>query len=103
MNHTVNLNQKDILIFLKNLFGTKRTVSIDSDTILNYKLFRFLFLPFFYSSTLSVFDIKMNIECKGVRSIYCRLADQLNSDKVQFHFYPRIKMEHLILRRVKTA
>ena len=34
------LDQKDI-IFLKNLFGTKRTVSVDSDTILYYKLFRF--------------------------------------------------------------
>ena len=33
--------QKDIIIFLKNLFGTKRTVSVDSDTILYYKLFRF--------------------------------------------------------------
>ena len=28
------LNQKDILIFLKNLFGTNRTVSVDFDTIL---------------------------------------------------------------------
>ena len=35
------LNQKDIIIFLKNLFGTKRTFSVDSDTILYYKLFRF--------------------------------------------------------------
>ena len=78
MNHTVNLNQKDILIFLKNLFGTKRTVSIDSDTILNYKLFRFLFLPFFYSSALSVFDIKMKIECKGVRSIYYSVKTRTN-------------------------
>ena len=57
------LNQKDI-IFLKNLFGTKRTASVDSDTILHYKLFPF-FLPFFYSSALSVFDIKMKIEYKG--------------------------------------
>ena len=39
-------NQKDIIIFLKNLFGTKRTVSVDSDTIFYYKLFRF-FPPFF--------------------------------------------------------
>ena len=39
------LDQKDI-IFLKNLFGTKRTVSVDSDTILHYKLFPF-FPPFF--------------------------------------------------------
>ena len=28
------LNQKDILIFLKNLFGTKHTVSVKFDTIL---------------------------------------------------------------------
>ena len=28
------LNQKDILIFLKNVFGTKRTVSVKIDTIL---------------------------------------------------------------------
>ena len=40
------LSQKDIIIFLKNLFGTKRTVSVDSDTILYYKLFRFS-LPIF--------------------------------------------------------
>ena len=33
---------KDIISYLKNLFGTKRTVSVDSDTILYYKLFRFL-------------------------------------------------------------
>ena len=53
------LNQKDIIIFLKNRLGIKLTVSVDSDTILNYKLFCFLFLPFSYSSALSVFDIKM--------------------------------------------
>ena len=70
--------KKDILIFLKNLFGTKRTVSVDSDTILNYKLFRFLFLPFFYSSPLSVFDIKMKIECKGVRTIYYSVKTRTN-------------------------
>ena len=70
--------KKDILIFLKNLFGTKRTVSVDSDTILNYKLFRFLFLPFFYSSALSVFDIKMKIECKGVRTIYYSVKTRTN-------------------------
>ena len=28
------LNQKDILVFLKNLFGTKCTVSVKFDTIL---------------------------------------------------------------------
>ena len=28
------LNQKDILVFLKSLFGTKRTVSVKFDTIL---------------------------------------------------------------------
>ena len=33
--------------FLKNLFGTKSPVSVDSDTILYYKLFRFFFPPFF--------------------------------------------------------
>ena len=49
--------------FLKNLFGTTRTVSVDSDTILYYKLFRFFSLRFFYSSALSVFDIKIKIEC----------------------------------------
>ena len=43
------LNQKDILIFLKNLLSTKRTVSVD--TILYHKLFR-SFLPFFLSSAL---------------------------------------------------
>ena len=58
LRHRLNQN------FLKNLFGTKCTVSVDSDTILYYKLFRF-FLPFFYSSALSVFDIKIKIECKG--------------------------------------
>ena len=51
--------------FLKNLFGTKRTISVDSNTILYYKLFRFFFLRFFYSSAVSVFDIKIKIECKG--------------------------------------
>ena len=51
--------------FLKNLFGTKSTVSVDSDTILYYKIFRFFSLRFFYSSVLSVFDIKIKIECKG--------------------------------------
>ena len=39
--------------------------SIDFDTILYYKLFGFFFLPFFYSSAFSVFDIKIKIECKG--------------------------------------
>ena len=39
------LNQKDI-IFLKNLFGTKRTDSVHSDTILYHKLIRF-FPPLF--------------------------------------------------------
>ena len=43
------LNQKDILIFLKNLLSTKRTVSVD--TILYHKLFR-SFLSFFLSSAL---------------------------------------------------
>ena len=38
-------NQKDIIIFLKNLFGTKCTVSVDSDTILYSSVF--FFLPFF--------------------------------------------------------
>ena len=32
-------NQKDIIIFLKNLFGTKCTVSVDSDTILYFSVF----------------------------------------------------------------
>ena len=41
------LNQKDILIFLKNLLSTKPTVSVD--TILYHKLFR-SFLPFFFSA-----------------------------------------------------
>ena len=60
------LNQKDIIIFLKNIFGTKRTVSVDSDTILYFSiLLSLFFLPFFYSSALSVFDMKMKIECKG--------------------------------------
>ena len=46
------LNQKDILIFLKNLFGTKRTVSVKFDTILLIlKAFSF-FSPFFLSSAL---------------------------------------------------
>ena len=45
------LSQKDIIIFLKNLFGTKRTVSVDSDTILYYKLFRF-FPPYFFTARL---------------------------------------------------
>ena len=40
------LNQKDIIIFLKNLFGTKRTVSVNSDTILYHKFFLF-FPPLF--------------------------------------------------------
>ena len=62
LRHRLNQN------FLKNLFGTKRNVSVDSDTILYYTLFRF-FLPFFYSSTLSVFDIKIKIECKGDQDI----------------------------------
>ena len=51
--------------FPKSLFGPKRTVSVDSDIILYYKLFRLFFLRFFYSSALSVFDIKIKIECKG--------------------------------------
>ena len=61
----LTLFQKDIIIFLKNLLSTKRTVSVDSDKILSYKLFRFFFLPFLYSLALSVFYIKMKIECKG--------------------------------------
>ena len=45
------LNEKDILIFLKNLFGTNRTVSVHFDTILYYNLFR-SFPPFFLTSAL---------------------------------------------------
>ena len=51
--------------FSQEYFWHKRTVSVDSDTVLYYKLFRFFFLSFFYSSALSVFDIKMKIEWKG--------------------------------------
>ena len=50
-SHFFALNKKDILIFLKNLFGTNRTVSVDFDTILYYKLFR-TFPPFFLRSAL---------------------------------------------------
>ena len=35
LRHRLNQN------FPKNLFGTKRIVSVDSDTILYYKIFRF--------------------------------------------------------------
>ena len=57
------LNQKDI-IFLKNLFRTKRMAQsiLTQFCTISFSLF---FLPFFYSSALSVFDIKMKIECKG--------------------------------------
>ena len=50
-SHFFELNKKDILIFLKNLFGTNRTVSVNFDTILYYKLFR-TFPPFFLRSAL---------------------------------------------------
>ena len=56
------LNQKDILIFLKNLLSTKPTVSVD--TILYHKLFR-SFLPFFSQLSTFIFDIKTKIKCKG--------------------------------------
>ena len=50
-SHFFTLNKKDILIFLKNFFGTNRTVSVDFDTILYYNLFR-SFPPFFLTSAL---------------------------------------------------
>ena len=56
------LNQKDILIFLKNLLSTKPTVSVD--TILYHKLFR-SFLPFFSQLSTFIFDIKTKIKCEG--------------------------------------
>ena len=72
------LNQKDIIIFLKNLFGTKSTVSVHSDTILYHTFFLFS-VPCFYSSTLSVFDIKMKIECKGDQYVKTRNNQRLRS------------------------
>ena len=49
-NHTVNLT-------------LSRSILTQFCTIT--KLFSFFFLPFFYSSAFSVFDIKIKIECKG--------------------------------------
>ena len=61
------LNQKDvILIFLKNLFGTKCTVSVKFDTIIFVDTISFfIFFSLLPQLSTFIFDKKTKIECEG--------------------------------------
>ena len=73
---TFALNQKDIIIFLKNLLA-ENALSQSILTQFCTISFSVFSLPSFNSSALSVFDIKMKIECKGDQYVKTRNNQRL--------------------------